>query len=255
MKTTPQSRRKSIIQLVVLYAVMSGAWIFLSDILLTAFFSANVEQFKEYSILKGLFFVGTTSGMFYFFCMKWQRHLERVETNLELNALEVVTGKTKYARIFEVANEALFIIDRDTLKFLEVNESACVMYGYIKNDFLHSLSVLDMTINPESSIKSINSETIRVEYALHKKIERRSFSGRYFTHVFLTDDQRLIAASVRNMTTHYELVNSLKSNEQKYIDAQLMGNVGNWTWDLRTQSVIWSPGLYKIYGITPTELP
>jgi len=193
--------------------------------------------------------------MFYLFCRKWQRFLENVETDLQYQAQAVETGRIKHSSIFEVANEALFIIDKDSLKFLEVNDSACVMYGYTKHDFIHSLSAFDISMQPETARTTFSNETIRVEYAQHKKSNGQVFPVDITLTYFTLDNRRLIAASVRDMSMHYELVKSLKISEQKFIDAQLMGNVGNWTWDLRTNAVNWSPGLYKIACITPTELP
>lgn len=255
MNTTPTERQKKILQLAGLYAFVSALWIFGSDTMISSFFSDSVEKLKEFSIAKGLFFVGTTSGMFYLFCRKWQRYLENVETDLQYQAQAVETGKIKHSSIFEVANEALFIIDKDSLKFLEVNDSACVMYGYTKHDFIHSLSAFDISMQPETARTTFSNETIRVEYAQHKKSNGQVFPVDITLTYFTLDNRRLIAASVRDMSMHYELVNSLKISEQKFIDAQLMGNVGNWTWDLRTNAVNWSPGLYKIAGISPMELP
>ncbi len=255
MNTTPHERRKKILQLVGLYTVASTVWIFGSDTIVSSIFSESVEQLTEFSILKGMFFVGTTSGLFYLFCRKWQRYLENVETDLRHHAQEVETGRAKHSSIFEVANDALFIIDKNTLRFLEVNDSACTTYGYSNEEFLNSLSALDITVEPEVARTIFASETIRIEYGQHKKSNGQVFPVDITLTYFTLDQRRVIAASVRDMTMHYELVKSLKASEQKFIDAQLMGNVGNWTWDLRTNVVNWSPGLYKISGITPSDLP
>lgn len=248
-------RHRKILQLVGIYAFVSTAWIFGSDTLMSSIFSDSVEKLREFSILKGTFFVLTTSIMLYVFIRKWLLVLESVESDLQYHARAVETGHLKQSSIFEVANEALFIIDKETYAFLEVNASACSMYGYTEHEFLHKLNALDVTMYPEEAKTKFADEVIRVEYGQHKKSSGQVFPVDITLTYFTLDHRRVVAASVRDMTTHYDLITSLTTSQQHYINAQLMGKVGNWTWNVARNTAQWSPGLFNIYGIEATELP
>jgi PAS domain S-box-containing protein len=43
----------------------------------------------------------------------------------------------------------------------------------------------------------------------------------------------------------------LKHNEVQFAQAQRLGHVGSWDWDLRTNKVTWSEELYRIFGLEP----
>ncbi len=255
METSTSNRQKKILQLAVLYAFISGLWIFFSDKFIGVLFADSFEKLQGYSIAKGMFFVGTTSCLFYLFCRKWQRYLAKIEDNLIINEQEIITSETKYKSVFDVANDALFIVDRETLRFVEVNQTACKMYGYTREEFLSNLIVLDITAQLEESKAALAQEAVRVEYRLHKRSDGTSFPVDITMTYFVLNNRRTIAVSIRDMTTHFELVEKLRDNEQKYIKAQIMGRVGNWSWDIRKNIVVWSPGLFRIFGLTNNELP
>ncbi|MBI3257948.1 MAG: PAS domain-containing protein [Ignavibacteriae bacterium] len=238
-----------------MYALLSGMWIFFSEKLIVFLFADSFEKLQGYSIGKGMFFVATTSWLFYLFCRKWQRYLEKVEVNLVEHKQEAVNEESKYKSVFDVANDALFIIDRENLKFIEVNETACKMYGYKRDEFFNDLIVLDLSAQLTESKLAIAQEAVRVEYRLHKKSDGTKFPVDITMTYFMLNNHPVMAVSIRDMTTHFELVKNLKNNEQEYINAQIMGNIGSWNWDMRTNVVSWSPGLYRIFGISPEVHP
>lgn len=218
-------------------------------------FSDSFEELLWFSIAKGIFFVGSTSLLFYLFCRKWQRYVEELEVDIVEHKQEAESDESKYKSVFDVANDALFIVDSESLRFLEVNETASLMYGYSMEEFYDKLIVLDLSAQVEASKSALEAETSRIEYRLHKKSDGRVFPVDITMTFFKLKDRKTIAVSVRDMTTHSELVKKLKRSEQRYINAQIMGNVGSWNHDLKLNVVMWSPGLCRIFGIDDTVQP
>lgn len=218
-------------------------------------FSGSFEELLWFSIVKGIFFVGSTSLLFYLFCRKWQRYLEELEVNIVEHKQEAENDESKYKSVFDVANDALFIVDGETLRFLEVNETASLMYGYSKEEFLDKLIALDLSAQIEASKYALKTEASRVEYRLHKKSNGIIFPVDITMTFFELKERKTIALSVRDMTSHSELVKKLKHSEQRYINAQIMGNVGSWNYDLKSNVVMWSPGLCRIFGVDPNFQP
>ena len=50
-----------------------------------------------------------------------------------------------------------------------------------------------------------------------------------------------------------EAYNSLKESEKRLAEAQEIGHIGNWDWDLVTGEAYWSEEMYHIYGRNPHE--
>lgn len=48
---------------------------------------------------------------------------------------------------------------------------------------------------------------------------------------------------------------ALRRNEARLAEAQRMAHLGNWEWNLRTNSIIWSDETYRIFGFRPQEMP
>ena len=60
-----------------------------------------------------------------------------------------------------------------------------------------------------------------------------------------------VVGAERDTTEKQNLIDRLKKSEELYKQAQSMAHVGNWTWDIESNVVMWSDELYKIYGLEP----
>jgi PAS domain S-box-containing protein len=74
-------------------------------------------------------------------------------------------------------------------------------------------------------------------------------------------DTYMLASETIYTDTYIELLNNridehalgLEQNEQLYKQAQALAHVGNWSWDLDTNTLEWSDELYRIYGMDPAH--
>ena len=64
-------------------------------------------------------------------------------------------SEEKYRQLFETVSDAILVFDGETRKFINVNESACRLYGYSRNEFLE-LKYSDITAEPDQSDVFIN---------------------------------------------------------------------------------------------------
>lgn len=55
----------------------------------------------------------------------------------------------------------------------------------------------------------------------------------------------------RDVSEVQQLIRSLRESEQSLSAAQRIAHVGNWEWNLRDSSLIWSDETYRIFGLTP----
>ncbi|GAC1418723.1 MAG: hypothetical protein NVSMB67_07190 [Flavisolibacter sp.] len=64
-------------------------------------------------------------------------------------------------------------------------------------------------------------------------------------------DSHIVIGTIQDVTEKQNLITALKLKESIYKQAEELGNMGNWTWDLKKNKVQWTDQLYKIYGLTP----
>ena len=60
---------------------------------------------------------------------------------------------------------------------------------------------------------------------------------------------------LRDVTEHKSAADALAQSAMALAEAQRVGHVGSWHWDLSTNAVRWSDELYHIYGLPPGEAP
>jgi PAS domain S-box-containing protein len=56
--------------------------------------------------------------------------------------------------------------------------------------------------------------------------------------------------TVMDITEKQDIVHRLQNSESLYKQAQALSHIGNWTWDIATNKVVWSEELYRIFGLT-----
>ena len=84
---------------------------------------------------------------------------------------QIKESETRFRKLFENAPCAMWVYDTATLRFLEVNHTACVQYGYSKEEFLE-MKITD--IRPESELPKLmekldsQSESPKTEEWIHK---------------------------------------------------------------------------------------
>ena len=64
-----------------------------------------------------------------------------------------------------------------------------------------------------------------------------------------------IIGSEQDITEHQRLVTQLQQNELLYMQAQALAHVGNWGWQVKKNTIMWSDELYRIYGLEPQSEP
>ncbi|MFL5788486.1 MAG: PAS domain-containing protein, partial [Flavisolibacter sp.] len=60
-----------------------------------------------------------------------------------------------------------------------------------------------------------------------------------------------VVGTERDITEKQTLIDKLQKSEDLYKQAQFLAHVGNWSWDIKGNTVSWSDELYRIYGLEP----
>ena len=166
--------------------------------------------------------------------------------------------KTFQASI-EHSMEAIYWMDRQG-RFIYVNQQACNMLGYSKEELL-KLTVYDIDpVIPKSEWdrkweKHISTGDIMGEEfnAFNKRKDGSSFPVEVFTNYILGEKTVLQIAHVRDVTERKGHEESLLKNQILLNESQRIAQMGSWEMDLISNSVKWSDATYILYGVEKGE--
>jgi PAS domain S-box-containing protein len=57
--------------------------------------------------------------------------------------------------------------------------------------------------------------------------------------------------TLQDVTDRQQLITRLQMSEELYKQAQALSHIGNWTWLIKENKIVWSDELYRIYGLEP----
>ena len=77
-------------------------------------------------------------------------------------------SEEKYRQLFEMASDAVLLIDNSTGEILEVNPAATALYGYSRHDLLEK-NYTELSAEPEQTRLAMREHRLRVPLRFHRK--------------------------------------------------------------------------------------
>ncbi len=167
--------------------------------------------------------------------------------NLELDRL---------ALILKTAQDGFWIVDAETGRFVDVNESACLMLGYTREEML-TLSVRDVEvqISPEEMkciIRDIRKEGHAAFVTRHRTKSGRIIDAEVMVNYLPSGDQCFIF--VRNITERREAEEALRKSEEKYRLLIDTATEGIWAIDAGHRTTYVNRAMADILGYEQEEM-
>ena len=174
---------------------------------------------------------------------------------------ELLESETNYRFMFDHNPQPMWIIDLETLDFIEVNNSATNLYGFSKEEFL-KMNLRDLRIenqipellNDIEQSKKISQESNWVVERIHKKkngefiyvqitAHNIMFNGKIASHALINDITKRKRAE--------KLVEQTKANYQGFFNTI---NEFVFVLDMNGNIIHANPAVYKRLGYTTEEL-
>jgi PAS domain S-box-containing protein len=177
-----------------------------------------------------------------------QRVAERARTEQSLRLFRM---------LIDQSNDAIEVIDPETLRYIDVNGKACLDLGYSREELL-SLSVFD--IDPsvdEAKVAKVRSELQDAGSGIFESFHRRKDGSTFPVEVSVKQvrvDRLYFVSVARDITERKRAEEALRESEEMLRLAAQAGRMFAYEWDAASDVIVRSAEAPKILGIAGTAL-
>jgi PAS domain S-box-containing protein len=159
-----------------------------------------------------------------------------------------------FRKLIDESNDAIEVVDPETLRFLDVNEKACRELGYTRDELL-SRRVYDIDPAVDESLLTRRQKELKdLGFVLFDTVHRRKDGSTFPVEINLKSvelDRVYFVNVVRDITERKRTESVLRQKDVELTEAQRIAQVGSWQWDPVNDAVTWSHELYRIAGRDP----
>lgn len=181
-------------------------------------------------------------------------------THLRLAGEALRESENRFRSVFEDAPEGVFLIaaeGRHAGRIMGANTAAERIYGYAKEELI-GREIKDLH-TPESGVESrrrierlLTGERLVFEVEAIGKEGGRLPVEVSATRIML-DGQAHVLAFNRDITERRQAEAEIRFVQENLEQAQRIGKIGSWDWDIPSNRSYWSDELYHIYGRDPAD--
>lgn len=158
--------------------------------------------------------------------------------------------------VFRDSPTAMYIFDRETLRYLDVNQAALRRYGYTREEFL-TMSAPDL--RPPEDVPQLlqaleQNNTNDFGVFRHRTKDGRTVFSAIHKYDVRFRGRAAYLVHAADVTQQYEAEERLRSSEARLRLAQEVAQLGSFTYDYRTEQGTCSPHLARMLGVEPDEL-
>jgi len=174
---------------------------------------------------------------------------ERQQTTMNLEPSE-----ERYRSLFDLSPSPLLAYDVETLRFLAANKAAVEQYGFSKEEFL-TMKVTE--VHPPEDIPRL-LEKIKEDWELgertagiwrHRKKDGTLINVGIVGRSMILGGRRAQVVSAIDVTDKLKTEEAGRAGEERLALALSASKMGVWDWDLRENTIFWSPECLELFGV------
>ena len=120
-------------------------------------------------------------------------------------AERIRASEERYRSLFETSQDAIVLVDAETLLLVDVNPAAEQVYGCTRDELL-GMAARDLSAEPDDTEKAIREagKQPTVVHRLHRRRDGSTFPAEVSYGTGEVDGRRLVVGAVRDLTERYE---------------------------------------------------
>jgi len=151
----------------------------------------------------------------------------------------------------------MWVYDKATLRFLDVNEAAVRHYGYTRDDFA-AMTIREMRGKEDLPMFDHYISNHPVGYSKTRRWRHRRKDGTFIIVDTFSNDVRHEAHDARlvvvvDVTEQVQAEESLRLSEERFQLVSRATNDAIWDMDLVNQTIWWGDGYYTLFGYDRSE--
>jgi PAS domain S-box-containing protein len=171
---------------------------------------------------------------------------------------ELRTSEESHRLLFESNPQPMWVFDRDTLKFLAVNDAALRHYGYSREEFL-GMTIKDIRPVEEVAalLKNLSQTGADTDHAgvwKHRKRDGQIIDVEIVSHSMVFDGKDAELVLVNDLTERRQIDLKLRESEEKHRTILERIEDGYFEVDLEGNLTFFNDALCTIFGYSPKEL-
>ncbi len=159
-------------------------------------------------------------------------------------------------RTFESLHESVIILDAKSREIIECNGATEELFEYSKDELIGSTTrILHLDEHHFQSFHELTIDELERTGSAHIEFKLQKKNGEVLdtdhTVTFVYDDSgdaTQVVSVVRDITEQKQYTNRLKNERNRLKEAQRVGKIGDWDYDVESGEIFWSEQIYKIYG-------
>jgi PAS domain S-box-containing protein/putative nucleotidyltransferase with HDIG domain len=124
-------------------------------------------------------------------------------------------SEASYHDLFNLISDAVYVIDQESGRVLDVNEAACKMYGYTREEWL-KMKNTDVSTEPAETQKATKKTPEAIPIRYHKKKDGSVFPLEMTLNTFDLKGRKTIIATARDITERKQMEEELRQTEERF---------------------------------------
>jgi PAS domain S-box-containing protein len=161
----------------------------------------------------------------------------------------------RYRQLVQSSPDAILVHRQGII--LYANAAALSLYGAVSLGRLKEKNLLDL-IHPDDRDASLarmreleKGEKIPLREMRIARLDGQEVQVEAYGSRITYGEQKAIQVILRDITERKRAEQDLLNNQKILAEAQRIGNIGSWEWDIQSGKLVWSDQTYRIFGIEP----
>jgi PAS domain S-box-containing protein len=166
-------------------------------------------------------------------------------------------SEERYRYLFQNNPYPMWVYDRKTLAFLDVNEAAVTKYGYSPQEFLN-MTIAD--IRPPEDVERLMNNLAQPRQPLehsdgwrHRLKDGKIIHVEISSHTIDIDGHESALVMAQDITERVQAQNAIRLKDDLLHLTSEMAKVGGWEFDTKTLKGTWTDEVARIHDLEPSQ--